>query len=489
MEHQRQMIIPELQTQVSQGNSQGMAPFGGLSSSFSNQTSAPSVPSYPLHHQQLHPMSTQQSHVLSSSHHPHLRGPNLASNAQHQAFAIRIAKERHIQQQRLLQQHQQQQQFAASNTLMPYVPVQPQLTVSSPQNSSQSQTSSPQVTVSPLTTSSSVGPVSQNPQKHHIPPHIVGRNSRVGGSGSTNQAVKQRQRQSQQQQLQQSGRNHPQQRHQSHSQYQKQSGPSNISHQPQPQQVLYSGQNTSSKQHQQTRTPSENSNQNHVSPVAGSTSTSGQAIPPNQQQRQQSQPHLKLVNQPQPAVQRSLQPNRQVNCDHTNKLQARETLTGLHPTNSFSQIASTAPIPSCVEVTNVISTVSSASAPQLNASEQVSDSSMSNPATPMGSASTPPLTIEPLPPVHQGIEQIHSSSRLPCVGPHGVVQWSEEPLQLEPPTPPPPLEQHQEQGDSKQQQQQENSKQQQQDLKQHSQEQSPLLQGGGNSTGPPQLSN
>ncbi|KAK1397988.1 Helicase/SANT-associated [Heracleum sosnowskyi] len=494
VEHQRQMMIPELQMQVSQGSNHGIAPFGGLSSSFSNQTTAPSVPAYPLHHQQLHPMSNQQSHVLTNSHHPHLRGPNLASNAQHQAFAIRIAKERHIQQQRSLQQHQQQQ-FAASNSLMAHVPGQPQLTVSSPQNSSQSQSSSPQVSLSPLTASSSMSPMSQNPQKHQIPPH-VGRNPRVSGSGSTNQVGKQRQRQSQQQQLQQSGRHHPQQRHQSqvhhqsHSQHQKQSVPSHVSHQPQPQQVLYSAQTTSSKQHQQTRTHSENSNQNHLSPVAGPTSTSNQAVPPNQQQRQQPQLQPKLKNQPQAAVQRSLQPNREVNSDHANKLQARETHTSLHPANSFSQIASTDPVPISVDVANVISAVSSASTPQLKALEQVSDSSMSNPATPMGSVGTPPHTVEPPPPVCQGIEQIHSSSSLPHVGAEGAVQWSEEPLQLQPPTPPPPLEQQQE--GLKQQQQQEDSKQQQQQeySTQQSQELSPLLLGGGGiNTSPPQLSN
>ncbi|KAL8146814.1 chromatin modification-related protein EAF1 B-like isoform X2 [Apium graveolens] len=479
VEHQRQMMIPELQMQASQGNSQGIAPYGGLSSSFSNQTTAPSVPSYPLHHQQLHPMSNQQTHVLT--------------NAQHQAFAIRIAKERHIQQQRLLQQHQQQQ-FAASNTLMAHVSGQPQITVSSPQNSSQSQISSPQVSLSPLTASSSMSPMSQNPQKHHIPPHTAGRNPRVGGSGSTNQVGKQRQRQSQQQQLQQSGRQHPQQRHQSqvhhqsHLQHQKQSGPPHISRQPQSQQVLFSGQTTSSKQHQQTRTHSENSNQNHLSPVAGPTSTSSQAVLPNQQQRLQLQPqlHPKLLNQPQAAIQRSLQPNREVNSDHTNELQARETQANLHPTNSFSQIASTDPVPSSVDVANAMSAVSS-SGTQSKASDQVSDSSMSNPGTPMGSAGTPPLTIEPPPPVCQGIEQIHSLSMIPQVGPDGAVDWSKEPLQLQPPPPLPPLLEEQQEESKKQ----EDSKQppQHEYLKKQSQEQSPLLLGGGINTSPPQLSN
>lgn len=223
-EHQRQMTVPELQMQqVSQGgNNQGVPPFvGGLSSSFPNQTAPPPAQSYPLHHQQQpHPMSPQQSpHVISSnSHHPHhLHGtPNHASNAQHhQAYAIRFAKERHLQQQRLLQQ---QQQFATSNPLMPHAqPPVAQLPISSPQNSSQiqPQTSSPPVSLSPMATPSPLTPMSQHPaQKHHVPlPHGLVRNPQAGG----NQMGKQ-QRQRQQQQFQQAGRQHPQQRQQAQQQ-------------------------------------------------------------------------------------------------------------------------------------------------------------------------------------------------------------------------------------------------------------------------------
>lgn len=522
--------------QVALGNSQSIPPFGGLSSSFSNQTTPPSVPSYPLHHQQLHPMSNQQSHVLTNSHHPHLQGPNLASNAQHQAYAIRVAKEKHIQQ-RVLQQ--QQQQFAASNAMMPHVPGQPQPTVSSPQSSSQSQINSPQVSLSPLTASSSINSMSSHPKKHHIPPHIVVRNPQVGGSGSINQAGKQRQRQPQQQHVQQSGRHHPQQRNHSQPQQQakilkgvgrgsmmhenlltdntlpngpsttpgsqidntllngpsttpgsqiaekgeknmhmiqgeelfsgsglnsvqplKQPVPSHYSHQPQAQQKLYSTEASSSKQHQQIRAHSENSNQNHVSPVvAGSTSNSSQAVPSNQQQHRSSQPHSKLLHQTQSAVQMLLQQNRQVNSDHANKLQAREAHSSFEP-------ASTAAFPGCIDVANALSAVSSAST-QWNASEHVSDSCSSNPVTPIGSAGSPPSTnptIEPLPPVCQGIEKIQSSKSLPQVGHDGDVQWSEEPSQLQSPTPRPPLQKQQE------------------EKVQQLEEQSPLMQGEGSSS-------
>ncbi|KAL1826151.1 hypothetical protein ACET3Z_012929 [Daucus carota] len=482
VEHQRQMMIPELQMQVALGNSQGIPPFGGLSSSFPNQTTAPSVPSYPLH-QQLHPISTQQSHMLTNSHHPHLQGPNLANNTQHQAYAIRVAKEK----QRVLQQHQQQQ-FAPSNSLMPHVPGQPQQ-VSSPQNGSPSQ-STPQVSMSPLTVSSSMSSMSSNPKKHHIPTHIVVRNPQGGGSGSINQASKQRQRQPQQQQVQQSGRHHPQQRHLSQSQNQakitkgvgrgnlmhenlltdntvlngpsttpgshivekgeenvqviqgeelysgsglnsvqpqKQSAPSHFSPQPQAQQ----------KQNQQTRAHSENSHQNHVpSVVAGPTSNSSQAVPSNQQQHKLSQPFSKIVNQTQSPVQILLHQNRQVNHDHANKLQARDVHISLEPASTVLR----------------------------KASEHVSDSCSSNPVTAIGSADSPPLTnppIEPLDQHGQGTEKIQSLVSLPHVAHDGDVQWSEEPSQLQPP---PALEQQPE------------------ELKQQSEEQSLILQGGGSSS-------
>ncbi|KAG8641941.1 chromatin modification-related protein EAF1 B isoform X2 [Manihot esculenta] len=215
-EHQRQMMVPELQMQVTQGNSQGIPAFSGLSSAFANQTTPPAVQAYPGLPQQ-HQMPPQQSHVMGNPHHPHLQGANNATGPQQQAYAIRFAKERQMQQ-RILQQHQQQQ-FASSGTLMSHVQAQPQLPVSSSmQNSSQipPQTSSQPVSLPPLTPSSPMTPLpAQQQQKHALPHQGISRNSQTVATGLTNQIGKQRQRQ--QQQFQQSGRLHPQQRQQSQS--------------------------------------------------------------------------------------------------------------------------------------------------------------------------------------------------------------------------------------------------------------------------------
>lgn len=210
-------MAPDLQMQVSPGNSQ-VPHFGGLSSPFPNQTTAPPVSSYPLHHQPSHPISPQQPQVLSP-HNPHFQGPaNHAPNPQQQAYAIRLAKERQqhrFQQQQPPQQQLQQPQFAASSSLNPHVQSQPQLPISSPvQNSSQvqPQTGSPPVSLSPLTSVSSMNSMPQHQQKHQTPTQGVVRNAQAVGSGLTNQTSKQRQRQ--QQQLSQANRQHPQQRQQ-----------------------------------------------------------------------------------------------------------------------------------------------------------------------------------------------------------------------------------------------------------------------------------
>ncbi|KAK9055647.1 hypothetical protein SSX86_026732 [Deinandra increscens subsp. villosa] len=105
------------------GSTQGVHSFG------TNQVSQ----------QQSYPraISPQQSpHMLNSnSHNPHhFQGP--PNHHGNPAYAMRLAKERQLQQQRLQQQHQQQ--FSASSPMMPHV--QPQESqhpvVSSPQNNS-----------------------------------------------------------------------------------------------------------------------------------------------------------------------------------------------------------------------------------------------------------------------------------------------------------------------------------------------------------------
>ncbi|XVE72753.1 hypothetical protein DITRI_Ditri11bG0063900 [Diplodiscus trichospermus] len=230
-EHQRQLMVPELQMQA-QESSPGIPAFNGLSSAYSNQSTAPPIQSYPAQQQQMPP---QQSHAPSSSKHAHHQGPNHATGSQQQAYAMRIAKERQMmqqQQQQLLMHQQQQQQpqqpqqqqFAASSTLMPQIQPHSQVPISSSlQNSSQiqSQASTQPVSLPSLTPSSPMTHMSLQQQKHHLAPHTLGRNPQTGASGLNNQIGKQRQRQpQQQQQFQQSGRHHPQQRQQTQSQQQ-----------------------------------------------------------------------------------------------------------------------------------------------------------------------------------------------------------------------------------------------------------------------------
>ncbi|XP_012490842.1 chromatin modification-related protein EAF1 B isoform X8 [Gossypium raimondii] len=218
---------PELQMQA-QGNGQGISAFNGLNSAYPNQSTAPSVQSYPGHPQQQQQMPQQQSHALSNSHHPQHQGSNHASGPQQQAYAMRVAKERQMQQQRLMQQQQpqqqQQKQFTASSALMSHVQPQTQLPISSSlQNSSQIQSQASTQPVSLPAPSSPMTPMSlQHQQKHHLAPHGLGRNPQTGASGLNNQIGKQRQRQpqQQQQQFQQSGRHHPQQRQPPQSQQQ-----------------------------------------------------------------------------------------------------------------------------------------------------------------------------------------------------------------------------------------------------------------------------
>lgn len=116
-DHQRQIMVPDAQMQVSQGGTtQGIPAYPSGIASF------PQPPVQPYPH-----MPTTNSHP----HPHHLQGPS-----QNPAFGMRLMKERQLQQQRLRQQH-----FAASNPVTPHG--QPQLPVSSPQSQSSSAQSSP----------------------------------------------------------------------------------------------------------------------------------------------------------------------------------------------------------------------------------------------------------------------------------------------------------------------------------------------------------
>ncbi|KAJ8558250.1 hypothetical protein K7X08_005016 [Anisodus acutangulus] len=476
-EAQKQMMVPELQLPASQGNSQVVPPFGGLSSSFPNQSASPVTP-YPLHHQQSHPMSSQQP----------LQGANHATNSQQQAYAIRLAKERHLQQ-RLLQQ----QQFSHS---------QPQLPISSSlQNSPKttSQSSSPPVSLSSLASPTSMTPM---PQPHALPTHGHARTAQTAGSSLTNQTSKPRPRQAGGQQLQPAGRHHPPQRQQSQCQQEakllkgvgrgtvmmrqnlqidpslmnglsknqvnqsaekgekatslmqghglysvsahspvqlaKQAmSPHSSSQLQQSQPKIYSGQLPPSTKHLQQEMPSklDNSNQSPASFAASDTNSSQQSVPSsvlcssNHQalvhQQSQVQPQPKLMNQNQATVQRVLQQNHLVNSDPSKKLQAGESQAEQRSICKTSQIGAITSTPQdCNNATNVAD-VSTLSANQWKGTEPF-DSTGAPPTNSAGSESAPQVS--------RGVSQRQSSGNLSPTGTDVSVNWKQKSSQLQPPS-------------------------------------------------------
>ncbi|KAG8371734.1 hypothetical protein BUALT_Bualt13G0118900 [Buddleja alternifolia] len=391
------------QMQVSPGNNQGASHFGGLSSPFPNQTASPSVSSYPVHHQPSHP----------SPQHPHFQGPpNHSPTPQQQAYAIHLAKERQLPQRLLQQQQPQQSQFAISSPIQNSSQVQPQ-------------TISPPVSVSPLTSSSSMSSMPQHQQKHQNQPNQgVVRVPQAVGSGLTNQAGKQRQRQ--QQQIQQTNRQHPQQpskaakgvgrgnpttnqnvridpsvngvssnkgesaSHLMQSQGLYPSSSPKFSNQPLPMQKKYSGQASSSSKHpHQMTSHSDNSSQSHVQAV---TPASSPAIAGSNHQ------HQKLVNQ----NQRVVQPNR---FDTSNKPQARDSNTDQPLTSSSAEVDKMAKLPqACNNSANVAHAVSSEPLLDPNALNSTKLSSV---------VSTPSNSNESVSQAGQGLGQQQPNSPLP----------------------------------------------------------------------------
>ncbi|XP_070034083.1 chromatin modification-related protein EAF1 B-like isoform X3 [Nicotiana tomentosiformis] len=471
-EVQRQ--IPELQ----KGNSQGVPPFGGLSSSFPNQTAPSPVSSRPLHHQQPHPISSQQP-LVHSPHHPHLQRASHATNSHHQAYAIRLARERHLQQ-RLLQQQQQQ----LSHT-QPHLPIS-----SSLQNSPQitSQSSSPPVSHSPLASPASMSPMPQHQLKHPFPAHGLGRTAQTGGSSLTTQMGKQRPHQTGQQQLQNASRHHLPQRQQSESQKQAKvskgvgrgkmmthqnmqidpslldglpteqlnqsaekgeqttkllqsqgvySGPGcslvqpakqMVSQPQQPHSKIYSGQVPPSKKQQ---IPS-------IQPLASSSvlgpKSPHQSVPSsvvgssNHRMLMHPQPQVqlqpKLMTQSQAALQGGLQRSRSVNSDPP-KLQSCEPQSEQHNMCDTSQIGKTPP-QDCNSLTNATE-VSAPGVAQMKAAVPSFDSIATPPTNSAGS--------ETVPEVIQGVSQRQSSGNFSPIGPDASVQWKQESSELQPPSP------------------------------------------------------
>ncbi|KAJ8749576.1 hypothetical protein K2173_026225 [Erythroxylum novogranatense] len=363
---------------------------------------------YPGHPQQQHQGSPQPSHI-PGTHHPHLQGPNHGTGSGQQVYAVRLAKERQMQQ-RLLQQQQQQQQqqFANSSALMPNT----QLPRSScMQNNSQIQPpiSQQPVSLPPLTPSSPMTQISVHQQK--TPHHGLSKNPQTGVGGLTNPIAKQRQRQSQQQQFQQPGRQHPQQRQHSqspqHTNIGKGMGRGNVmanqnvsidhphpnglslpagnqgsekgeemrhlmqgqglysanlnpvqpskplippqtSNNSQPQSKVFSGLTPpqSSKQLHQMSSPSD-STQSQVPAIGSGQAVPTQMMASNHQHLQQSPTmlHQKQSSQAQSNFQGMLQRNHQANSDLPIKPQTDKVCMDHEPLHSISQMASSTALP------------------------------------------------------------------------------------------------------------------------------------------------
>ncbi|KZV58098.1 hypothetical protein F511_37534 [Dorcoceras hygrometricum] len=418
---QRQMMTPDLQTQVSPGSNQVMSHFTGLSSPFTNQILPPPVSSYPLHHQQSHQISAQQAQVPSPRH-PHFQGPaNHASNPQQQAYAIRMAKERQLQQCFLQQQQQapQQQQFAASTSSIPHVQPQSILPASSAVHNSplvQSPANSLSVAVSPFTSPSSINAMSQQQQKLLTPTLGVIHNPQTCGSALTNQTSKQQQKQ--QQIFIQTNRQHPQQRQQSQSQQQAKSvkgvGRGNMIHQniqidptisngslmeaqdsytgstvsavpptrqhmssqfsiqPVPQQKKFSCRGSSSSKHLQQMICHSDSSQGHVPPIAPGPSLpaahpSVMPLATASSNHPQVIPRQKFMNQSQSALQKGVQSNHQFSSEPIQKSHPRGSDTYQNSTSHSTEMEATLP------------------QNQWHTSEPVNESDVLNSATNLGS--------------------------------------------------------------------------------------------------------
>ncbi|XP_073064752.1 chromatin modification-related protein EAF1 A-like isoform X5 [Primulina eburnea] len=388
---QRQTRTPDLQMQVSPGSNHVIS-----RSPFTNQTVSPPVSSYPLHHLQSHQISPQQAQVPNPRH-PHFQGPpNLASNPQQQAYTIRLAKERQLQQ-HFFQPPPPQQQFAASSSSIPHVQSQPHIPASSAvQNSQlvQSPANSLSVSVSPLTSPSSINTMSQQQQKHHTPTQGVVHNVQTSGSTLTSQTSKQRQKQ--QQPFKQTNRQHPQQRQQSQFQHQAKVdgvGRGNMvvhqniqfdptilidslmeaqesytgssvnavpptmqymsaqsSNHPLPRQKKYSGQASSSSKHLPQMISHSDSSQGHVPPIAPAPGlpAAHQSVTPlvaTSSNHPQVIPNQKFTNQNQSALQKVVQSNQQFSSEARHKAHLRGSDTYQNSTSNSTEMEATTSLP------------------------------------------------------------------------------------------------------------------------------------------------
>ncbi|KAG9149525.1 hypothetical protein Leryth_014302 [Lithospermum erythrorhizon] len=356
-ETQPLILAPELQMQTPQAN-QGLLPYG--CSTFPNQTGVPHVPvmSSSLN-QRPFAVSSQQPQMLN--HRPQFQCANQVSSPQRQAHALRLLKEKQLQQRIRQQQHHQQQQFVSSNAVLPNVqpPAQLPISTSSP-NSSQvpPQISSPSVPFSALAPSSSLTSMPHQ-QKHQMPPHGIVRNSQTGGNGLSNHVSKQRrqpqQQQQQPQQFQPVGRHHPvqplQPLSQPHTKHVKIVGRGNL--------IQRSTSIDSCLPNGLPTTPRNNSSERSehairlVQGLAPVSSVCHQSVAPlvtassNHQQPRlqvQSQDSQKAVNHNPPAPKRVLQASLEVNSDMTTKLEIGESPIDQYNISNNSDPACTMPL-------------------------------------------------------------------------------------------------------------------------------------------------
>ncbi|PKU63483.1 E1A-binding protein p400 [Dendrobium catenatum] len=173
-EETRQIMMQEIQLQVSQGNGQAITPFNGMSAAFSNAPVSPPVQTIPL---QQHHQISQQPHILGNPNNSLGQGTNHSGSQQQQQAYIRFAKESQLQQ-RIMPQAQLP--YSASSSMSPME--------TNSQFQQQSQSSSPVNSIA-----------SSQPQHKHQP---MPRNPQTSGMMS-NQIMKQRQRQQVQPQQQQ----------------------------------------------------------------------------------------------------------------------------------------------------------------------------------------------------------------------------------------------------------------------------------------------
>ncbi|KAI3461860.1 hypothetical protein Pfo_018523 [Paulownia fortunei] len=218
-----------------------------------------------------------------------------------------------------------------------------------------------------------------------------------------------------------------------------------------PQQKNYSGQAASSTKHlHQMTSHSDNSSQGHVPAVAPGLSAGHQSVSSLAMagsNHQQAPSHQKLVNQNQLALQRVVQPNRQINSDPSNKPQARDSGTDQHLTSSSTEMDIKTTLPQATSsATNVLQVVSPASAHQWHASEPLLDPNALHSATNLSSlVSMPSNSSESAPQVGQGLGQRPSSASLPSIRHDVSAQWQQQqPSQLQQPNSPVPQpQQHQ----------------------------------------------